>query len=75
MKNWLLAVTIVYVSGLAEAARDSDACDGLETNQLKRLCRKVESQEQYFEKMVDICAYSIDFFHFPRDYGRSFQIC
>ena len=65
VKNWLLAVVIVYVvSGPAEAARDSDACDGLETNQLKRLCRKVESQEQYFEKMVDICAYSINFHSF-----------
>ncbi len=72
-----LAVALRSSYGVAAAARDSDACDFGDA-QMKRLCRKVESQEQYFEKMVDICETFFVFshvagFHSAMGWKKNFQ--
>lgn len=47
----LVLVVVVALQSVQPARADRDSCD-LDDPTLKRLCRKVESQEKYQEKWV-----------------------
>ena len=49
----ILFAALLFVLALLRPANGADSCGDFDDAAIKKLCRKVESQEKYLEKLVE----------------------